>query len=742
MSRKHRNKQPVGGARPGVAVAVAKPPAQMPDPERKPPAQPSPEVTWLEHAWRRGSRVLGSLQAAVILLTIFAAVLAIGTVVESKYNGRIAQEIVYRSWWFALLLFLLGVNIFFAAAKKWPWKKHQTGFLITHVGLLTMLAGGILNSLSGTDALVTLVDTNNKELRESIGLPSSTRQMYLPDDHQIVVRRLDKDGKEKLFDFHPGSFLWRDDQHLESDVHPALRFLCWLADPVPKHWSQSLGDGAELSVGNFYPHARQEPFSAARKDAPSFAAVKLQFVSPQAGRVPPFWVALSEQRGEDRQWSHQNFGPAMAEIVGLCPPEMLNEFLKPPPPEQLAGKGQLVVRVGGDLHRLNVEANLGRLIALGDTGHRIRIRSYLPRLSDEDRPESERIRHAPDPIVHFEHTDPRGATVEYRATSRLMTRGGAVDSKGQLIRDPGTLQWWYHPPDFRYGLSEEKLKGLLQLTQTPDGRLYYRAFHQDAGAFRLDASGLLMEPATHAEQKSELIPIWKRMKWQFQVVEYLPAAEDRARLVPENRRPGLQRQDLRTAIRCKLKNKTDTQEFLLGREQTMRVTCGGERFAIGYSMKTEPLGFELALLRAEQQVDPGTQSSATFTSFVQVTDDGQSSGRLVPSFARPLTNFIGLTRGGIVAQGEDHVITMNEPLEWRGFQVFQSQYEFRNWDEKERPVSLSGFTVARDPGLFLKYLGSSMLALGIACMFYMKAYFFAPRGRKLTPSIPATEVPP
>jgi hypothetical protein len=32
-----------------------------------------------------------------------------------------------------------------------------------------------------------------------------------------------------------------------------------------------------------------------------------------------------------------------------------------------------------------------------------------------------------------------------------------------------------------------------------------------------------------------------------------------------------------------------------------------------------------------------------------------------------------------------------------------------------------------DPGMWFKYAGSAMLALGIACMFYMRAYFFKRR---------------
>jgi hypothetical protein len=129
-----------------------------------PPEKGQPrERFWLEVAVVRMSRWLGSLQIAVVLLTLFAFVLAIGTMVESWHSTKIAQELVYRTYWFAGLLALLGVNIFFAAAKKWPWKKHQTGFLITHVGLLTMVTGGILNSLGGTDAQMVLVDNSRPQ---------------------------------------------------------------------------------------------------------------------------------------------------------------------------------------------------------------------------------------------------------------------------------------------------------------------------------------------------------------------------------------------------------------------------------------------------------------------------------------------------------------------------------------------------------------------------------------------------
>src|SRR5262249_7423522 len=50
------------------------------------------------------SRLVGSLQLAVILLTCFAAALVLGTLVESRYAVKVAHQLVYETWWFVLLI--------------------------------------------------------------------------------------------------------------------------------------------------------------------------------------------------------------------------------------------------------------------------------------------------------------------------------------------------------------------------------------------------------------------------------------------------------------------------------------------------------------------------------------------------------------------------------------------------------------------------------------------------------------
>ncbi|MFT3882002.1 MAG: hypothetical protein QM703_20395 [Gemmatales bacterium] len=137
--------------------------------------------------WMQAAKFLGSIQMALILGTVFTLAMIIGTCLESWYSDKIGQELIYHTWWFTGLLGLLAVCIFCAAMKKWPWKKHQTGFLITHVGLLTLLAGGVLNSFLGVDAVMRLVDS--KMASEQLGVPQKSSQIQMSNHTMMTVER-------------------------------------------------------------------------------------------------------------------------------------------------------------------------------------------------------------------------------------------------------------------------------------------------------------------------------------------------------------------------------------------------------------------------------------------------------------------------------------------------------------------------------------------------------------------------
>src|SRR5262249_20353005 len=116
-------------------------------------------------------RFLASLKLAVFSLGSLAATLAYATFFESWYGTGAVQEWIYRSPWFAVLLAFLGMNILCAALIRYPWKRRQTGFLITHVGLLTVLAGSYYSVRRADEGQVGMLEGDVKGELVRTGYP-------------------------------------------------------------------------------------------------------------------------------------------------------------------------------------------------------------------------------------------------------------------------------------------------------------------------------------------------------------------------------------------------------------------------------------------------------------------------------------------------------------------------------------------------------------------------------------------
>ena len=106
-------------------------------------------------------RFFSSLKLAVPLLVTLAVLLAAGTIVESRFSTWAAKHYVYSTWWFAAFLLLLGTNVLCSALSRYPWKKHQTGFVITHSGILLILLGSLVTQQWGNDGQIALSEGEN-----------------------------------------------------------------------------------------------------------------------------------------------------------------------------------------------------------------------------------------------------------------------------------------------------------------------------------------------------------------------------------------------------------------------------------------------------------------------------------------------------------------------------------------------------------------------------------------------------
>lgn len=109
-------------------------------------------------------RFLSSVKMAVPLMLVVLVSVAIGTLYEARYNAQVASIEVYRTWWFQGLLVLLWLNILCAALSRIPWRIHHTGFVITHIGLLTLLFGAWVTMEFGIDGQLRVVEGQANDL--------------------------------------------------------------------------------------------------------------------------------------------------------------------------------------------------------------------------------------------------------------------------------------------------------------------------------------------------------------------------------------------------------------------------------------------------------------------------------------------------------------------------------------------------------------------------------------------------
>src|SRR5712672_501678 len=152
-------------------------------------------------AWQRNAffRFFASLKLAVILLAVLIVGAIAGTIYESSFDAKVARAYIYGAPWFNVWLILLATNLTVSALSRWPWRKHHVAFLITHLGIITLLIGSLIGRILGIEGTMTLFKDE----------PPANR--LLVDERQLRVH--DVDG---IVRGYPAEFL----HHPPSPQHP------------------------------------------------------------------------------------------------------------------------------------------------------------------------------------------------------------------------------------------------------------------------------------------------------------------------------------------------------------------------------------------------------------------------------------------------------------------------------------------------------------------------------------------
>jgi hypothetical protein len=641
-----------------------------------------PKPAWLRHPI---AKFFASLKLAVVLLAVLIIAAISGTLYESSFDAKVARAYVYGAPWFNIWLTLLAANLAVSALSRWPWRKHHTAFLVTHLGIITLLTGSLIGRIWGTEGSITLFKSE----------PPTNR--LLMDERQLRVHDVDGviKGYPAEFLHHPpsserprhfgvladGSRLSIVDyasaldgrlnpRRLPDGGAPAAHFTIttammnqrldsWLLAEPPEHAKFSMGlANIELKRGSANQSAAPSPSSNA---APSQAAIDLEE------------AIFSFSKAPDEQIGRVIKGGSAGAKVRLESPQNGN-------------KGRAIISLGGNEFAFDVAENIGRENKVGDSGLLVRLDAYWPDFRIENGKPASLSDQPNNPAVlvtiHGKGIPAAAATTDPHGSGKeLSTNGGPP-----TMPAPG-----------------ETTANRLTLFFADDGAVTYELVSRKNGA----SSGKL-------ELNKPLPTGWA--DWQLVMDKTLPHAEHWMEFNPVKTDTNLPTKEMPDGVRVRLEKDGGKIEQWIPAGWQVSIPIKPNGITVAYGFRQSPLPIGLELLDFEVKRNEGNDSPASFKSTLRVSS----------------------------AEGDSGVGScwMNNPFSfptdwWRPWTGFTYKISQASWNPEN--LNQSTVQILRDPGWLLKWIGSLLVVAGVFMMFYLRPYRRQTVGEPITLSPPKSQ---
>jgi hypothetical protein len=612
-------------------------------------------------SWQRNPafRFFASLKLAVVLLAVLIIGAIAGTLYESTFDAKVARAYVYGAPWFNVWLLFLASNLIVSALSRWPWKKHHVAFLITHLGIITLLTGSLIGRTWGIEGTITLFK----------GEPPSNR--LLVDQHQLRVR--DTDGIVKGY---PAEFVHRP--------------------PTPqKPWDLGvLAGGARLSIVEYAPalEGKLNPKPLTEGGAP---ALHFTIATAMMNQRLESWLLA-----DDHQHDSFNMGLATIELKrGTAPAnasptgpaettstaeveieETIFAFAKAPE-EQIAkaakggnsgakvqllqpqngNKGSIAVTLAEKKWTFDVAQNLGKDTPMDGSPFTLRIDNYWPDFRIDNGKPSSLSEQPNNPAVVVTL---RGKAVPISAAPNAH---GNTPGVAPEMPAAGTT-----PPNH------------LTLFIADDGSVTY-----DLASRKLGGSTGKLEPNT------PLVTGWA--DWQLTLDRTMPHAQEWMDFSPAANATATA--ELPDGVRIRLQQGAEISEQWIPAGWQVSVPASPADVQIAYGWKQIPLPVALELVEFEVQRNEGNDSPAGFKSTVRVT------------------SLEGQTATGQCWMNNPFSYPGEWWRTWTGLTYKMSQ---ASWNPEN--LGQSTIQILRDPGWLLKWIGSLLIVSGIFMLFYLKGF--------------------
>jgi hypothetical protein len=556
------------------------------------------------------------LRAAVPVLVTIAAVLAWGTFYEARFGTAAVQRAVYQSWWFQLLLGFLAVNLASAALQRRPWTLRHLPFLLAHLGIITMLVGGVIGGRFGLDGQLIIPEgeaSNRLELNRRV----------------LVVHHHASDATTVI----PTDFETR----------------AWVQEPNRTVAIPLEGRVLQVTVARYLPDARVEEVIGG--DGPEEApAVRVRVAHEE--QAQSLWLLARDPERFGVGW-----GEAHVLFLEAAGDGQLAQWLgRPALTEHPRGVVSIRLARATSAHEIPVPEDFGLTVPIPETPYALTFRDYFPDFALTEQGLVSRSSEPHNPAVSFTLSGPEG-----------------TDAHLVFARHPDfpALHGFTHviPAEVRYthAASAALPPNAIAIVRGPSGAL---------AAVMTGTSGerQVVEPV---DVGAVYTHPW--LAYQFAVEAYEPKAT-------LTRQMRLRGQEVRAEALLVIARLGDqTAEGWVSLQDAAQIMVAQEPIVVEYRSAQRELPVTVKLLDFRKTTYPGTQMAAGFESDVQLSDP---------------------TRGLMLVRK----ISMNQPLRYRGYHLYQSSYI-------EGPPETTVLSVRNDPGTPVVYAGFLTVIAGIVSLF-------------------------
>src|SRR6266567_3604517 len=643
-------------------------------------------------AWQRNPvfEFFASLKLAVVLLAVLIIAAIAGTIYESSFDAKVARAYVYGAPWFNVWLVLLGANLACSALSRWPWRKHHLAFLITHLGIITLLIGSLIGRIWGIEGTITLfkgepptnrllVDQRQLRVHYVDGIVKGYPAEFL--HHPPTPQRprdlgvLASGAHLQIVDYAPAIEGKLNPKPASDDGAPALHFTIatammnqhldgWLLADDPQHGNFSMGlANIELKRGT--------ASDSRRGDSPNRPPSESE-ANPKDQEVDLEESIFAFSKAPDEQIGHVRKGGSTSAKVRLVAPVNGN-------------KGYVVVSFGEKETIFDVGENLGRDVPIETTPFTLLIENYWPDFRIEngkpsslsDQPNNPAVLvtiHGKGVSVSAAETNPHGSGKE------LTTTGG-----------PPTMP-----------AAGEETPNHLTLFIADDGAITYEL-----------ASRKNAKSPGKIELNKPLPTGWA--DWQLVVDQTMPSAQAQMDFTPvksgQTSASLSGAADLPDGVRLRVQQNGETIERWAPAGWQITIPTSPSPTLVAYGWKTVSLPIGLELLNFEVKRNEGSDSPAGFKSTLHV-----------------------VTADGDTATG---ACWMNNPFSfpgrwWHTWSGLTYKISQASWNPEN--LGQSTVQILRDPGWLLKWIGSLLVVIGVFMMFYLQPYRKQTVGEPITPN--------